>query len=1083
MRMLAKFDMHTSKCPVPRVLTIILATAIMTGCSREAKTTRLAESAESYLKAGELDKAKIEYISILRKEPQNAVAIRQLGLIWSEQGAPLRAVPFLLRTREQAPNNLEARKKLTAAFVYLGQMSEARKEAITILEQQPASEDAIIFLAETSRTADDIADTEQQFRKFPQPDSAAFHLASGKLFLAKADLASAEKALQQALTLNPKSEAAHQTLSDLYLRQKKTAEADQELKMAVELAPVRSVTRLRYVQLKMQNGAPEEAKAILKEMTRQARDYMPAWCSLAQIALSEKKYDEAAALLESVLARDPEYFDARILQNEIWLAKGEFKKAVEGCERLNTTYPDVPVVKYQLARAYVQDNNTNKASMVLNQVVTQSPDYEDAVLLLGEINLRAGDAPPVVTAMTALLKKTPSATRAQLLLAEACRRLGRFDEAAAVYRGQIKADPKNASSQYLLGATLRQQGKTAEARQAFAAAQELAPENLQPTDQLVELDIQDKDFTGALQRVQRLTEKSPKSAGAKYLEGKLYAAERQWAKAKEALQQALDLDPELAGAYDLLGSVYIASQQLPQAISVLDGILAKSPGNVRALMLQALIYDKTKDFTKARDAYEKVLAAKPDSLSAMNNLAYLYADRLNQPDKALELARNARELQPTDAIVADTLGWILYQRADYVQALALFQESTGKFPDRPEFQLHLGLANYMMGRTEAARTAFRQVEQAPPDFPGKEDARRRLALLGNEAGQSVLLSSDDLEAIIKQQPDDVIARLRLAESYEKQGQLPKAAATYEQALKLNPKLLAAATKLAQLNGGPLQNRDKAMEYAKKARDIAPADPQVAAILGRIAYQAGDFSWAQSLLQESARKLGNDAGVLRDFAWAAYSLGKVTDAQQTMQRALDASPDPTQAADAKLFLTMVSLDQNPPDLLAAEGQVQKALEADSKYVPALMAHAAIQMQRRESKAATDTYLEVLRRLPDFAPAQKRLASLYADVPESRAKAYELAVKARKTLPEDLELALTLAEINYQKKNYTGALQLLRESARKKPLDAKSQFYLGMCYREAKNKSQSKEALQRALSSGLQEPFLTEAKQAVAELDKK
>ena len=55
----------------------------------------------------------------------------------------------------------------------------------------------------------------------------------------------------------------------------------------------------------------------------------------------------------------------------------------------------------------------------------------------------------------------------------------------------------------------------------------------------------------------------------------------------------------------------------------------------------------------------------------------------------------------------------------------------------------------------------------------------------------------------------------------------KAAAAFEQALKLNPKLIAAATKLAQLYAGPLQNKEKALAYAKKARELAPADPQVA----------------------------------------------------------------------------------------------------------------------------------------------------------------------------------------------------------------------------------------------------------------
>ena len=79
----------------------------------------------------------------------------------------------------------------------------------------------------------------------------------------------------------------------------------------------------------------------------------------------------------------------------------------------------------------------------------------------------------------------------------------------------------------------------------------------------------------------------------------------------------------------------------------------------------------------------------------------------------------------------------------------------------------------------------------------------------------------------KEQPNDVIVQMRLGEAYEKQGVAEKAAAAFEQALKLNPKLISATTKLAQLNAGPLQNKETALAYAKKARELAPADPQIA----------------------------------------------------------------------------------------------------------------------------------------------------------------------------------------------------------------------------------------------------------------
>ena len=68
---------------------------------------------------------------------------------------------------------------------------------------------------------------------------------------------------------------------------------------------------------------------------------------------------------------------------------------------------------------------------------------------------------------------------------------------------------------------------------------------------------------------------------------------------------------------------------------------------------------------------------------------------------------------------ADTLGWILYKRGDYQQALSILQESAGKFPDNPEIQFHLGMTAYMMGQTDMAKVALRKAASASQGFPGQ----------------------------------------------------------------------------------------------------------------------------------------------------------------------------------------------------------------------------------------------------------------------------------------------------------------------------------------------------------------------------
>lgn len=1061
-----------------KIVTLILAIFLVIACSKEARKSRLLGEADNYFKASNYDKARVAYLNVIRLDPQNALAFERIGAIWQDDWAPLRAAAFLKKASELDPKNVENRIRLARCYVATGQFKDAQNEALKVLEQAPDNGDAMIVLAEAARSKEDIQAAEEQLQKFPKKNDVSFYLAVANLSFSGGDLSTAVNALRQALAADPKSSRAHMALGDLYLAQKDQKQAGEEFKKAAELAPVRSIERLKYAAFTSDAGELDETRRIASEMTKQAPDYLPGWSLLAELALKDKKYDEALALLENVFSRDAENVDGRRTQSNVLLAKGDAKKAVAVMEQLDKTYPDVPLLKYQLAQAYVRDHNMSQATLALDQAVSISPNYEDAVLLLGQINVATGHGEKVIEPLNRLLQRKPNLKSAALVLAAAYGARDRLNDAIAVLENQAKLAPNDPQLQIALGLTYTQAKRYDEARQAFEKAAQLAPGNLWPVDQLVDLDLLDKRFDAARQRIRRQFEKTPDSATAHYFEGKILAAEGKWEAAQVELHKTIELDPNLVAAYDLLVQSYLATNKVPQAINELQAQLAKAPNNAQVLLTMALLYERTQNFPQARDAYEKLLAISPNYLPALNNLAFLDAEHLNDLDKALELARKARDLQPQDPGIADTLGWVLYKRGEYQQALPILQESAEKAPDTPEIQFHLGMTAYMMGQTDLARVALKKAAGAAKDFPGKDESKRRLALLEGGAGLSVA----QLEAMAQEQQNDVIVQMRLGEAYEKQGAGDKAAAAFEQALKLNPKLSVATTKLAQLNAGPLQNKEKALAYARKARELAPADAQIAGLVGRVAYDSGNFTWSYSLLQEAVRQRANDPAILHDLAWAAYALGKINEARDAMQKALMTGPDSPEAADAKKFLTLTVLDENPKELIAAESEVQKELKSDPNYVPALMAQAALLVQRGQAKPATETYTDILHPWPDFAPAQKRLAALYAQDPSTVAAAYDLATKARKTLPDDPELAELLGRLSYEKKEYPRAVQLLQESARKKSLGADSLFYLGMSQLQARQRTEARGILNEALTDGLQEPFASEAKQALAELDR-
>jgi tetratricopeptide (TPR) repeat protein len=664
------------------------------------------------------------------------------------------------------------------------------------------------------------------------------------------------------------------------------------------------------------------------------------------------------------------------------------------------------------------------------------------------------------------------------LLADAYQTVGRSEDAAALIREQIKKTPQDSQSYLILGVILKKQKKNDESRKAFEKALELNPENVVVIDQLADLDLEARAFPAVHQRADALLQKDPKSAAAYFIHGRSYVVEKNSAAAEAALRKAIELDPNLAAAYNLLVAIYVEANKLPEALKELETVLRKNPQYSPALLTSGIIYERMGDFAKARDNYEKVLALNPNFVPALNNLAYIYSEKLNNLDRAGELARKAHELAPAEPSIQDTLGWVLYRQGKYQEGAELLEQSASKSPGKGEIQFHLGMANYMMGRLDEARAALEKAVATSGDFAGKDEAKSRLALL-SQGGD---LSIPDLEKSAKEKSNDPVTLMRLAAAYAKAGTADKAAQAYEKALQSNPNLLEAVLSLAQLNAGPLKNNGKAQEYAKRARELAPADAHVTATAGHIAYQAGNFPWAYSLLQESSRGLPDDLAVTRDFAWAAYSTGKINEAQEGMRRVANGPPAAPEKGEAALFLAMAALDSGEAVPQSAETEVTKALAAQPDYVPALMAKAAIGLQKGDTAEASRIYSSILQKWPDFAPAQKRLASIYANEPANTGKAYDLASKARRSLVDDPDLARISGVLSFQRKEYARAVQFFQESEAKKPLEGKSLFMLGMAHLQLGHKAEAKKILDRAVASGLPDDLAKQAKDAMVELDR-
>ena len=1060
----------------------ILAT-LGSGCSAKHKEAYYLQQADDYYNAGKFDQAEIEYENVLRIDSQNAQAWGRLGVIYFNQGRFGAAAPYLMNAQKLATNNVEVRAKLAVIYLARQQWDEARNEATTVLAQSPKDGQAPILLAESAVTPADINDMRLRLQQLaPNGNPAAFAVALGILAFREHDVQTAEGDFKRALALDPKFSDAYSALGDLYFSNKDFKQADQAYKTAADLVPANLEKEMQYAQFKIASGDIVTGKSLMESMTKTDPSFVPPWISLAQMAFGEKKYQDAAALLSGLLSRDPDNFDGRILDSEINLAETNTAAAVTELEALTKKYPQAPPALYQLAVAYLANNDTGKATDCLTQALNLDPKFTQATLLLSEIQLKTGAAVSAITALRQLVQQQPQLIQAWLLLADAYGFQNNWDAALQIYRQLEKTYPKNAQVHLLAGTVLFQQKQNDSARAEFEQALDIAPDYLPALEQLVAVDLADKQFDAASQRVQQAVQKNPQSAVLQLLLAKVATARGDSAQAEAILSKAISLQPDSPVAYLMLAQLYADTHQDQKALDELQTTLAQDPTNAPALALMGMVYDNEGKYQAAATAYQKLLAAEPDSLAGLNNLACLDAGPLNQLDEAYQLARKARDLQPTDPAIADTLGWVLCKQKQYSSALVLLQESVSQLGDNPEVQFHLGMTYYLMGDAADAQMAFQRALQLNKNFADSNECTQCLAVLAVDVKTADANVQANLEKRAAGHPDDIIALLRLAAIYQRNGATNKATDTYEAVLSADPQNVSAMVNLARLYAPT--DVQKAFGFAKAANKLAPDDPNVSLTLGRLAFQTGDYKWAYNLLQQSIQSFGNDPSAEFDFGMAAYSIGKVSTAETAVRNALQVNPAFAQAAEAKQFLDLLALLQNPTGVTAQASRVEVILKSEPDYVPALMVEAVIDEQKSDVAAAEKEYQSVLNLYPDFAPAQAQLAALFVMDPSDDQQTYALATKAFQTLPNDPGLMKILGIVVYRtaasSDDYARAATLLAQSAAQHPNDAVLQYYLGMAQYQLKHPAEAKAALQQALTLDPSGPFAGDARKTLTEL---
>lgn len=292
----------------------------------------------------------------------------------------------------------------------------------------------------------------------------------------------------------------------------------------------------------------------------------------------------------------------------------------------------------------------------------------------------------------AALEGSPRSARAILAMGELLERVGQFDEARKTYRSMeetIREDKyrKNAVALVALGKILD--------RYAILAGR---PASNQARN------ILHNYFQEAYLRVDK-TYWPAHIAAAEFLLSK-----HKTAGVKAELGLAAKINSKLPDVYVGQSMLALTKWQFEASLQMADKALRINPHLAEALYTKAACYMQWRQFKKVPAILEKILTVNPNHIEALSLMAAAYV-RLDQDEKAKPFAERVRAIDPDCAVLPYTIGQWLVSGRQYEKAEGYLKKAHTLAPHQVESLAALGNMYMQTGQEKEALATLEKARQ------------------------------------------------------------------------------------------------------------------------------------------------------------------------------------------------------------------------------------------------------------------------------------------------------------------------------------------------------------------------------------
>jgi len=671
----------------------------------------------------------------------------------------------------------------------------------------------------------------------------------------------AEQAYLTALKIKPQDREAQQNLASVYLALSKLDAASKEIATLRKAFPRLPHPRYLEALLSYQQGKASVARDQLQELERVEANFLPALLLSGTVSLQLGEYEVAEKTLTLFLARQ---------------AKSTFARE-----------------------------------------------------LLAEAQLRKGRASLALETLTPLLNREGVSARALSIAGEAFVTKGDLAQATEYFERASKLQPDSAALRTSLGASRLRQGDISRAEADLEAASGLDKKHTAADIALAINRLQRKDYVGAFATIDVLEKKLPSSPIPPNLRGNAYQEKRDIVNARKSFEQALAIDSTFIPAAKSLAQIDMQEKKPDAARKRLQNVLAKDKNNVGAMLALADIAAAEKKGEEYLEWVEKAARADPRALEPMSGkIDYLLGKKENK--KAMALALEATNVNSSNPQAWELLGRTQLATGEKESAITSFAKVTQLVPESPRAYLDLGAALASLERWSDARIAFSKALTLSPDYLEARRDLIVLDLQQNRAAEALKLAEEQtrrqpklaigpilegdvlmaqkqfvlaatayerafsltgtgeliikhhhallragnvkdadirLQAWLNEHPEDVGARMYLADSFILRKDFKGAAGHYERALQKTPDNATLLNNLASAYAE--MNDSRALATAEQAYKIQPKSAAIQDTLGWILLAQGQTARAVSLLKNAVAS-APEADVVRYHYAAALA---------------------------------------------------------------------------------------------------------------------------------------------------------------------------------------------------------------------